>query len=406
MAEIVGPSDFYVDTNQIIQTAIVDCHKEVGSADTLLVADRLSAMGKLDDVGGPVRLLEILESVPHSAHAAHYAGIVLERSRRRKAIAIGQKMIDQAYDLTADHKSLCEGAHDAARSIAETLNHSRTRPRRLADHVAGVIETYRSGQTPTVWWGVPEIDEMIGGVMPGELVVIGARPSMGKTLVGLQWLDESSRRGIPGLIISEEMSAASLATRSLSGITDIPSDRWRDDPDRLERETREYFAHRAPVLIAEKCATAAGAERAIARAVQSDGVRIVAVDYVQLLAGQGDSKEQRVADVSARMKAAAMRHDIVVLMLAQLNRQIETRQNAVPQLSDLRDSGGIEQDADVALFPFWPYKLDDQYRDPREYRIYCRKNRNRGIGQHVIQMRIDPERQRITGIEKEGTEVW
>ena len=135
--------------------------------------------------------------------------------------------------------------------------------------------------------------------------------------------------------------------------------------------------------------------------VRSHGVRIVAVDYIQLISGEGETKEQRVDDVSSRMKAAAMRHDIVLLLLAQLDRSIKSRDNPQPQLADLRDSGGVENDADVALFPFWPFKFDDTYGDPSEYRIYCRKNRNRGIREHVIKLRILPDRQRIAGLESE-----
>ena len=407
--QIISAADYWSDIHRMIQGAIFDVYDTAdGKADVLLVQDKLRRSGQLQEVGGIAYLTELLESVYFVEHAAQYADIVARFSRRRKADTIGRELSSQARNLANDDREVVEAANEAAMKMAELLNVKNSRPRPIKEHVFETIETYRKGQTPAVFWGIPDIDQMIGGVMPGELIVIGARPSMGKSLVALQWLDCASRIGIPGLIISEEMSATSLANRNLSTITDIPSEKWNAQADRIEFEAKEHFKNSVPVLVVEKCGTVAAAERAIARAVQSHGVRIVAVDYAQLLKGNGDTKEQRVGDVSARMKSAAMKHDIVVLLLAQLNRQIESRPNPIPQLSDLRDSGGLEQDADVVLFPFWPLKLNDEYKDRTEYRVYCRKNRNRGIGESCVVMRINPARQRLEPSQhsNDGMEGW
>ncbi len=400
--QFVCVDDFYSDIHRILQRSIFRICDDGGELDTVTLAADLESSGNLAEIGGAAYLIEVLEAVPHSAHAASYARLVAESSRRRSAIAIGRELVKQAFDATASEASLMESAVTAALKLSELLSRvERQRPRPLSEHVLDAIEGYRTGGAPSLEWGLPEIDRMIGGVMPGEMIVIGARPSHGKSLLGLQWLDEASKKGIPGLMISEEMSAASLATRSLASFSDIPADEWHLRSGKLTHDSKQHFSRRAPVVIAEKCATVAAAERAIERAVRTHGVRIVAVDYVQLLSGEGETREQRVADVSMRMKAAAMRHDVVLLLLAQLNRSIESRDNPQPQLSDLRDSGGIENDADVAIFPFWPFKFDDTYGDSSEYRVYCRKNRNRGIREHVIKLRIVPERQRIEGIESE-----
>lgn len=399
---VVTAADFYSDIHGTIFESIANvASKNAGCVDALLVFDDLQSAGKIEEVGGREYLEECLESVPFDAHAAYHAAIIATHARRRRAIAIGEKLIRDAHDLAKDDQELIQTAHDSAMRMAEILRVKNSRPRPIAEHVSELIDAYAEGKSPARFWGIHEIDQMIGGTMPGEMIVIGARPSMGKSMVALQWVDQASLNQVPGLIISEEMAAESLASRSLSSITDVPSNDWHSQIDRIRFDSREHFANRAPVLIAEKCATATGAERAIARAVQSHGIGIVAVDYCQLLRGNGESKESRVADVSARMKACAMKHGLILLLLAQLNRQIETRKDA-PQLSDLRDSGGLEQDADIVLLPFWPFKFDDGYKDQSEYRIYCRKNRNRGIGEHVIKMRVRPDRQRIEGIAPES----
>ena len=396
--EIIGVKDFYSDINGTIQASILAIFDSGGELDLITLAARLESDGKLQEVGGHGYLIELLESVPFAIHAASHAEIVAECSRRRAAIQIAEKLSRDAFDMSKPEADVLALAASSAGSLSEMISATdRNRPKPISQHVFNVIETFERGEVPTVWWGLPAIDEMIGGAMPGEMIVIGARPSHGKSLLGLQWLDEASAKGVPGLIISEEMSATSLATRLLSSLTVIPDSEWRSDTRRVAFDAKQHFENRAPIIVAEKVSTAAGAERCIARAVKSHGIKIVAVDYVQLLSGDGANKEQRVADVSTRMKNCAMKHDIVVLLLAQLNRQIENREAAAahPQLADLRDSGGIENDADVVLFPFWPWKLNNDYEDRTEYRVYCRKNRNRGIGNPVIQMTINPSRQRL-----------
>jgi replicative DNA helicase len=170
------------------------------------------------------------------------------------------------------------------------------------------------------------------------------------------------------------------------------------ETSRLRFDANEHFKQRAPIIIAEKCSTAAGAERAIETAVRKHGVKIVAVDYAQLLKGTGDNEQERIGDVSQRMKDMAMKHDLIVLLLAQLNRGIESRDDRTPTLGDLRGSGSLEQDADVVLFPVWPWKFDAGYPQVREYRIYQEKNRSRGRKELLTIMRINPERQRLEEI--------
>lgn len=398
IAEAIKPSDFYSEINGKIFKACLDLRKGGAEVDTITLGSHLESTGQLGEIGGGHYLIELFEAVPHGAHIGYHAALIKDCSLRRSLMMIGRELSEKASDMSIDRNELLESILSSTLKLGEHMTRGKVGARTLSEHIDGVIETLASGKTPTVWWMIPAIDAITGGLSLGELVLLAARPSHGKSMVALQCIECAASKGIPCLIISEEMSAESLATRSLTSLSCIPNKEWSQSIDRLKFDKREKFEGMAPILIEEKCGTIAACERAIARAVQSNDVKLVAVDYAQIVTGDGDNKAQQVGDVSSRLKACAMRHNIIVLLLAQLNRGIESRENPHPGLADLKDSGGLEQDADVALFPFWPKQIDAEYEHPNEYRIYQRKNRNRGIGTAVLEMRIIPERQRIEAI--------
>lgn len=284
-----------------------------------------------------------------------------------------------------------------ANAVDWTPSGEKKRPRlvSLLSTVRRVAEEAITGGQRTLSVGIPALDRAIGGVALGELVVIGARPSHGKSLVAMQWLDAAAAKQHSGLIVSEEMSAMALARRSLLFLSDVSESEWQSNNRRLVFDINEHFAERAEVMIAESCGTAAMAEKMIDEAVSKHGVSIVAVDYAQLLRGDGANRYEQVTNTSVRLKQCAVRNNIVLLLLCQLSRDIDKRPDRVPKMSDLRDSGQIEQDADVILFLQWPWKDVPTYEHPNEYRVYVAKNRNRGISESVIQMQIRASRQRL-----------
>lgn len=400
--EMITPKDFYSDIHATIQQALLTLRDAGQQVDALLLGEQLNKSGDFEDIGGAGYILEIMDAVPHPEHAKYYAKIVRKMARRREAIHIGQKLMEDAWNLTKDDQDVTEAAMKAAESLADNSAVS-SKISILFNVVSDVIMGFAKGVKPSINALIPEIDAITGGAVPGEMIVIGGRPSHGKSLVALQSLDCASYNGLPSLIISEEMAAASLGTRMIQRITPISSYDWVEQSSRVWNDAQEHFKGRSPILIAEKCGTATAAERAIASAVRSHGVRVVAVDYAQLLKGTGDNEQERIGDVSQRMKAIATKYDLIVLLLAQLNRGIESRENPEPQLADLRGSGSLEQDADIALFPFWPWQLDKSYADPTEYRVYQRKNRNRGIPVTCLKMRINPARQVLSTYEEDPT---
>lgn len=399
--DVVTPRQFYNDCHRIIQKALLKLRDSGAAIDAALIAEQLTQTGELEEIGGVGYLLELMETVPHSSHAVFYAKSIVSTARRREAIRIAQKLIESAHDQTKDETELSESAIKAATELAQQTdeNAKLTDMETACGELLDVLET---GVMPAVHVTIPEVDEQTGGLCPGELVVVGGRTSNGKSLFALQCLDCAAANGWPGLIISEEMARLSLASRQLSSISVIPSDDWIGKTDRLRFDVREHFITRSKVVIAEKCATASVVERVTAKAVRQYGIKIMAVDYAQLLRGSGDMESERIADVCHRMKNLAVKYDLIVLLLAQMNRGMVARENAEPRLSDFKGSGALEEDADVVLCPFWPIKIDEKYPDATEYRIYHLKGRNRGVKQRVLKMRIDAARQRLYPADDQG----
>jgi replicative DNA helicase len=393
------------DANRATLAAMAELASEQRPVDAATVLERLTESGKLTELpDGLSYLLELMDQAEcfGPEHVSEWIGIINSKGAMRKF----QKGLEDLRNL-AESESSIEGLRGNLLRLAEELPQVGYRREKLmSDAVAEYIASLSAGTVETMRVGIPEIDAATGGISPGELIIVGGRPGQGKSLLGLQFAEHATEHGTPVLIISEEMSASSLARRTMQRIMPTDVNGWSSDVERLQFEARRHFDGRAPMLIAESCGSIDVAERAIAAAVRRYGIKIAVVDYAQLLKGAGSTKYEQVSDVSTRLKRAAMKHEIAIILLAQLSRAIESRQSATPQLSDLRDSGQLEQDADLVLFVQWPAKADPNYSDPGEFRVYQAKNRSRGIRQAIVPMRINAERQRITGIEPEGTEVW
>jgi replicative DNA helicase len=241
-----------------------------------------------------------------------------------------------------------------------------------------------------------------GGIAQGEMAVVGARPSHGKTMFGLQWSYHVARTGHPCLVISEEMTAALLAQRATMTATAIHEDDWQLRADEVFEDVSMFFRNRRPILAAENCRTAERAAQAIAEARTHHGIRLAVVDYVQLLRGSGNSRYEQVSDVSMTLKAAAVENNVALVVLGQLNRECEKRPEFQPKLQDLKDSGQIEQDADVVLFLIWPWKYDTK-NHPSKFQVLGAKNRNRGIrGSGAVELVFDAARQMVTDPKSES----
>ena len=257
------------------------------------------------------------------------------------------------------------------------------------------LDSIRDGKTELVTLGIGELDYAIGGgVEPGEMIIMGARPSHGKSAMALQSVHHWTAQGKPVLLISEEMSPRALGKRTLQYFSDLPEEHWRHSLTQLEAEIKKYAASHAKAIVAESCGTCEAAVEQIDKAVRDHKIEAVVVDYAQILQGKGKSRYEQVTNTSTVLKQAAARHKIVLILLCQLGREIEGRKSFTPVMSDIKESGQFEQDADVILFLVWPHRIDTS-NPPEEYMIFVAKNRNRGINQAAVKCRFRPARQMI-----------
>lgn len=257
------------------------------------------------------------------------------------------------------------------------------------------IDRIESGNNELIELGLGEVDSSIGGgVEFGEMVVMAARPSHGKSCVGLQAVHTWTGNGRPAAIISEEMVALALGKRTLQYLSDEPQEHWFHRGDALRNEATGHFSKRAECRIVECCRSAEAAAEAIRKAHREINIQCAVVDYLQLLKGVGKSRYEQVTDASMCLRQVANETKIALLVLAQLSREVERRNQFVPCMADLKESGQIEQDADVIIFLVWPWMLDHS-KHVHDYQFLVSKNRNRAIHKYAIATRFIPSRQMI-----------
>lgn len=260
--------------------------------------------------------------------------------------------------------------------------------------VSRVIGSIGSGDDKLLTLGIPDLDYAIGGgIQKGEMLVIGARPSHGKSAIALQMCHHMTECGLPVLIVSQEMSESALGKRTLQYLSEIPQDDWEFSAEKLQEEANEHFRNRAQAYILETIPNAIELCETATRMQRDNGIQVVFIDYAQIVQGVGKSQYERVTDTSSRLRRLATETGLAIIVLAQLSREVEKRPEFHPTGKDLKDSGQIEQDADVVLFAVWPYKLDPK-KDRNHYQFLVEKNRNRQIRKHGFDVHFQPERQR------------
>lgn len=265
----------------------------------------------------------------------------------------------------------------------------------LRDAVAKSIEHSAAGKKNLINLGIPDLNKAVGGgVEFGEMIMIAARPSHGKSAIALQMIDQMTADGIPCAFFSEEMNSLTVGKRVLQFVTPVPETLWKDNRTKIESQVGQHFDTRAECEVVENCRTAERIADEI-REMAKRGVKAVVVDYVQLLASSGNRFETVTAN-SVILRKVCTETGVLMIVLAQMSRAIEGRDSFIPKTSDLRESGQLEQDADVLLFLVWPWKLDSE-KPKEEYLIFVAKNRNREIVDVVVKCTFEPARQKISG---------
>jgi KaiC/GvpD/RAD55 family RecA-like ATPase len=267
----------------------------------------------------------------------------------------------------------------------------------LASAASDYVQQLATGATPLIETGIPELDKAIGGgVAPGEMVIVAARPSHGKSAIALQMVHHMTRRGVAAVIVSEEMSSLALGKRAVQFAIDMPEREWKENHSEVADQLKDHFATRKDAIILESCGTVERVVAEVEKAVAESDAGVVVVDYVQLLKAKGNGRYEQVTAASQEMRRLASRLNVAVIVLAQLSRKVEERKKFIPMASDLKETGQLEQDADVIILGVWPHRIDAA-NPPEDYQFFVVKNRNRAIINGAFQCRFEPERQRLLG---------
>ncbi len=411
--EGLKPEDFYRERHRSIYESILELYADNEPVDVLTVTEHLRSAGKLDDVGGPAAVDALAGSVPAAGNVRRYAKIVRDH-------ALLRRLLNKAYAIQADvlsnaapadqlveqaERAMFEVAHDERtkdfRNVGDVLHEEIDRWQKLA--ASGISVT----GTPS---GFSDLDEITGGFQPGNLIVIGARPSMGKSALIANIaenvaLDKNQPRAVA--LFSLEMSEAELAQRFIASQAGIKGDDLRKGRLKEERkwkrvlDTAEHFA-RAPLFIDDSADIGILEIRAKARRLHSQeqhrgGLGLVIVDYLQLMRPDHrvESRVEQVGQMSRGLKILAGELNVPVIALSQLSRGVESRTDKRPLLSDLRESGNVEQDSDVVMFIYRDeyYNVDSEH--PGEAELIISKHRNGSVG--MVRLSFQGEYPRFLG---------
>ncbi|HEY4507408.1 MAG TPA: replicative DNA helicase [Candidatus Paceibacterota bacterium] len=399
--ESVGMESFYGERHRVIFTAMLELAQRGQPLDLVSVSGRLRELGMLEAAGGPGYLAELAEAVPSPSNAQHYAETVQRKYAARNLIRAAEDVLAQAYDESSDLEVLLDRAE---KRIFEATNPQRSGAnlREMRSIVPGAIEQIQArreqgGGLRGVSTGFKNLDHKLSGLQPSDLIILAARPSMGKTSLAL---DIARHVGIgmqlPVVIFSLEMSSQQLADRMLAAEAKVDSWKLRtgkhlDDHEEQSLVEAASKLSEAPIFVDERPMLTAISIRSAARRLKAErGLGLIVVDYLQLLApvnSRGyDSMVQQVTEISRALKGIARELDVPVLALSQLSRKVEDR-GGKPRLSDLRDSGSIEQDADVVIFIHREDKYKDDSDRPGIAQIMIEKHRNGPTG--VIDLHFD-----------------
>ncbi|HBK71090.1 MAG TPA: replicative DNA helicase [Flavobacteriaceae bacterium] len=395
--DILHPDAFYRQAHQYIYEAIFKLFNESEPIDLLTVTSQLRKDGRLESVGGDFYLVNLTQKVASSAHIEFHARIIIQKYIQRRLISISSEIIDEAYDETSDVFDLLDSAETKLFEVTQgNLKKSSEAAEGLVNQALKKIEeiSNKDGMSG-IQSGFTKLDNLTSGWQPSDLVIIAARPGMGKTAFVMSMAKNMAIDfNIPVAIFSLEMSSVQLITRMISSETGISSGKLRKgdlQPHEWEQlNVKVKNLSKAPIFIDDTPSLSIFDLRAKARRLVSQhGVKIVIIDYLQLMtaASAGGNREQEISTISRNLKALAKELAIPVIALSQLSRAVETRGGSKrPLLSDLRESGAIEQDADIVSFIFRPEyygqtEWDDDERTPCEGQgeFIVAKHRNGGL---------------------------
>ena len=416
--DILQPEAFYKESHQLIFSSIISLFEKQEPIDIKTVSFQLKKDGNLNIVGGDYYLIELSQKVSSSAHIEFHSRIILQKFIQRKLISISNEIIEDSYDETSDVFDLLDKAESRIYDISQRNLKKNTQS--AEDLVLAakkkIEEISKKEGLSGIASGFGEIDRLTSGWQPSDLIIVAARPGMGKTAFTLSMARNISvENNMPVAFFSLEMSAIQLITRLISSETGLNSEKLRTG--KLEKFEWELLnvkvtnLENAPLYIDDTPSLSIFELRAKARRLSSQfGIKLIVVDYLQLMtlgsSQKSGNREQEISTISRNLKALAKELDIPIIALSQLSRAVELRGGTKrPILSDLRESGAIEQDADIVSFLYRPeyYKIDtwddnEKSSTEGEAEYIVSKHRNGGLDN--IRLRFIPTLGKFEDIEQ------
>jgi len=411
IADTINPEDFYEERHERIYQAIRSLYEKHSPIDVLTLSDELRATGFLDIAGGPSYLSELTNFVPTAAHVEQYAQLVAQKATRRRLIRVSQEIIGLGYDENQDLQSLIESAESKLFEVSQThvKQDITSLETILSDSFERLDELHKDkGKIRGVPTGYKDLDNILAGLQKSDLFILAARPSMGKTALALNLAHNVAVKSeLPVLIFSLEMSKEQLVDRMLAMESGV--DAWALRTGNLSDSDFEKIGQamgalsEAQIYIDDTPGITVSEMRTKARReAHQRPLGLIIVDYLQLMSGGarfgGDgNRVQEISEISRGLKGIARELNVPLISLSQLSRSVESRSPQIPQLSDLRESGSIEQDADVVAFIY----REDYYNPDSDRRnitdIFIRKHRNGPTG--GVELYFDMEKQRFRSLD-------
>ena len=401
IVDVVSPEDFYRGDHKRLFELILDLYDRNDPIDIITVSSLARDKGVIEKIGGNTYLNTLVDSMPTSANIVQYAKMVREKSLLRRLMLAATQIVEKGYEVDVDVEDYMDVAEQAIFQIAEKKFRPSFYPIKdlVMENVKTIERLCEKKQAVTgVATGYVEIDRMTGGLQPSDLIIVAGRPSMGKTSFCLNIaLNVAINNGVstPVGIFSLEMSKEQLVMRFLSSEAEVEFSKLRSgmvrDTEWPKLSKAAGRLYEAPIFIDDAPALSVLDLRARARRLKKEhDLGILVIDYLQLMRGRTgslDRREQEISEISRSLKALAKELDIPVVAISQLNRMVEQRDNKRPRLADLRESGAIEQDADVIMFIYRDevYHKDSKAAGTAE--IIIGKQRNGPIGDVVLTFR-------------------
>ena len=416
VSEYLKSDDFYNPANRLLFKIMQGLFERGEAIDTLTIKSELEVNDDLEKIGGIPYLVEIVNAVPTSSHAEHYAKIVAKKSQLRSIIGNLSDSIGNAYDEDMDVDEIIAKAEQSLIAVSQSSNKSSFRPIHdvlLENHVKIEERSNNTSQITGIESGFYDFDKLTTGLHEDQLIILAARPAMGKTALALNIAQNVATKSNKSVaVFSLEMGAESLVERMLSAEGTIINHHIRTGNLTVDEWQRLIYAQgqlaEAPIYIDDTAGIKIGDIRARSRRLsqETDGLSLIVIDYLQLIQGSRSvNRQQEVSEISRQLKIIAKELKVPVIALSQLSRSVEQRQDKRPILSDIRESGSIEQDADIVAFLY----RDDYYQQQKEGQpesnvteLILAKNRHGSLG--TVKLYFHKEYTKFSSVKEEGND--